>query len=255
MAYRRESPHALIGPAIVCAICVALLASLGFWQLHRLAWKETILARIEQRVHQAPAPLPAREAWAALSADEVDYTHVKAKGRFIEGKEALVFRASAPRQGDRSAGPGYDVIAPFALDGGGTVLVNRGFAPLAWKDQAALRTEPPAGDVEIAGLTRAAEERNMFTPVDQPDKAVWFTRDPRAIAQKLGLADAAPFAIDLDAGPNEKGWPHGGATVLNIPNNHLSYALTWFGLAATLVVVFVVWAWGRGRGRAIPAMD
>ena len=236
----------LIGPAIAAALAFAALVSLGVWQLHRLAWKEAIIARIEARIHQAPAPLPPSAQWPGLKPDDYDYAHVSAKGRFLPDAEVLIFRASAPRRADAEAGPGYQVLNPLQLDGGGTVLVDRGFAPLAWKDEPLLRRPPPSGEVEVTGLMRPPEDRNLFTPADQPDKDIWFTRDPASMAKKLGLADAAPFVIDQDAAAGES-WPHGGATELNIPNNHLSYAWTWFGLAATLAGVFGVWAWGRGR--------
>ena len=134
-----------------------------------------------------------------------------------------------------------------ALADGGVVLVNRGFAPLAWKDRPDMRAAPPQGEVEIFGLMRPPEERNAFTPADEPAKGLWYTRDPAAMAAALKLDHPAPFGIDLDADPRASGWPRGGATELNIPNNHLSYAWTWFGLAATLAGVFGVWAWGRGQ--------
>jgi surfeit locus 1 family protein len=92
---------------------------------------------------------------------------------------------------------------------------------------------------------RPPESRNLFTPPDEPDNNLWFTRDPAALAAHWRLADVAPFSVDADATPNLGGWPKGGATVMNIPNNHLSYALTWFGLAATLAAVAVAFIWRR----------
>ena len=248
MADAAGESRGIFGPALAASLALALLVSLGVWQLQRLAWKESVIAHVAARIHQPPEPVPPRAEWAGLGPDDYDYRHVRAKGRYLD-REALIFRSSAPARDDRTAGPGYQVMTPFALSGGGVVLVNRGFAPLAWKDQPALRSAPPAGDVEIAGLMRPPEERNAFTPADEPDKGVWFTRDTAAMAAKLGLAEAAPFALDLDAAPNAKGWPHAGATELNIPNNHLSYAWTWFGLAATLAGVFGVWAWGKVSGK------
>jgi len=239
----------LLGPAIAAAIAFAIMISLGVWQLQRLAWKEALIARIEARIHQPPAPLPPQAQWKGLAPDDYEYRHVSAKGRYLPG-EVLIFRSSAPAVADRTVGPGYQVFAPFALAGGGALLVNRGFAPLAWKDKADIRSAPPAGEVEISGLMRGPEDRNAFTPADEPAKGLFYTRDPAAMAAALKLDQSAPFALDLGADPQTKGWPHGGATELNIPNNHLSYAWTWFGLAATLAGVFGVWAWGRARAPA-----
>ena len=244
----------LVGPAIAASLVFAALVALGVWQLHRLTWKETILARIEQRIHQAPAPLPPQAQWRALQPDEYDYMRVRAKGQYLSGAEALIFRSSSPLRDDANVGPGYQVLDALKLDNGGVVLVDRGFAPLAWKD-GGLRTPPPIGEVEIVGLMRPPEDRNMFTPADQPEQGLWFTRDPASVARKFGFADVAPFVIDQDANAAKTAWPHPGATELNIPNNHLSYAWTWFGLAATLVGVFGAWVWGRVRVGVVMADD
>ena len=236
-----------VGPAIVAAIAFAALVGLGVWQMQRLTWKEGVIARIDARIHQPPASPPPMAEWTALAPDDYDYRHIRATGHYLPG-EALIFRSSAPLRDDHAAGPGYQVLAPFALASGGVLLVNRGFAPLAWKDQPALRTAPPAGEIEIAGLMRPPEDRNLFTPADEPAKGLWYTRDPAGMAAALGLGNAAPFTLDAEPVAGASGWPHAGATELNIPNNHLSYALTWFGLAATLAGVFGAWAWSRRRG-------
>ena len=95
---------------------------------------------------------------------------------------------------------------------------------------------------------RSPQARNPFTPADDPAKNQWFTADPLAMAAQDGIADAAPFLIDQDAGQAPGGLPQGGETVLSFPNSHLEYALTWFGLAAGLVAVFAAWAWRQRRG-------
>jgi surfeit locus 1 family protein len=246
----RQNPsaaRALAGPAIAVTLVFAALVGLGVWQLQRLAWKEQIIARIDARTHQAPEFLPPLAQWPTLQADDYDYRHVRAFGRYLPNADVLIFRSSAPSKTDANVGPGYQVLTPFKLGRGGIVLVDRGFAPLAWKDDPDLRPPLPESEIELAGLMRPPEDRNLFTPADEPDKGIWFTRDPAAMAAKLDLAAAAPFVIDLDAAPTAKGWPHAGATELNIPNNHLSYAWIWFGLAATLLGVFGVWAWGKTR--------
>ena len=161
----------------------------------------------------------------------------------------MIFRSSRPAREDRAAGPGYQVLAPFALTDGGVVLVNRGFAPLAWKDQPALRTPPPAGDIEIAGLMRPPEERNFFTPADEPDRGIWFSRDPASMAAKLKLTGRRAVHARRGRRARRKGLAARRRDGAEHPNNHLSYALTWFGLAATLAGVFGVWAWGRRRRR------
>ncbi|MCC2099316.1 MAG: hypothetical protein KDJ29_20670 [Hyphomicrobiales bacterium] len=111
--------------------------------------------------------------------------------------------------------------------------------PERLRDPASRKAGLPAGDTTVTGYLRLAEARNMFTPADTPAKGVWYSRDPRAMAQYLKLKNAAPFILEADETPNPGGWPKGGVTSVKIPNNHLSYAWTWFGLAATLAGVYI----------------
>ena len=142
---------------------------------------------------------------------------------------------------------GFYIFTPLRLASGATVIVNRGFVPSELRD-VSRRSEPPAGEVTVTGLVRAPEPRGWFMPENGPERDEWFTRDLAAKAGARGLERVAPFWIDADAVPSATGWPRPGQTRLTIPNNHLGYALTWFGIALTLVGVFAAWAWGRVRG-------
>ena len=237
----------LLVPAIFTLLAGALLVGLGLWQLHRLAWKEAIIARIEARTKAPPQALPPTAAWTQLRPDDYEYRRVSFDGTFRNDKETLVFRSAAD-------GPGYLVLTPLALQNGGTVLVNRGFVPDELKDKATRPAGEPSGPVHVTGLMRQPEPRNLFTPADDPAKSQFFTRDPQLIAAHLGLIDAAPFTVDADVTANPGGWPRGGATELAIPNNHFEYALTWFGLALGLFGVFLNYALRRlaeDRARAL----
>lgn len=225
---------------------LAILVTLGLWQLDRLDWKEKLLAQIALRASAAPVPAPSPAEWPGLKPEDYEFRHVTAQGRFDHAKEALVFAGSI--QLDKGpAQPGYWVVTPFALAGGGTVLVNRGFVPLDRKEPTKRPDGLTGGETSVTGLMRAPERRNAFTPADRPQEGQWYTRDPATLAAGLGLTDAAPFLID--AGRGAPGvWPRGGETLIALPNNHLSYALTWFGLAATLAGVSAAFAWTRIRG-------
>jgi surfeit locus 1 family protein len=97
---------------------------------------------------------------------------------------------------------------------------------------------------------RAPEARNLFTPPDDLAHGRAFTRDPEAIAAHFGLHPSAPFSIDAEVAADARAWPRGGTTELRIPDNHLGYALTWFGLAATGAAVFGTYAWTQRRAPA-----
>ncbi|MBI1868694.1 MAG: SURF1 family protein [Methylocystis sp.] len=236
--------RALGWPALCTAAAAVLLVSLGAWQLRRLSWKEALIARLETRARAEPGALPPRSQWPGLRADDYEYRHVRAAGRFDLDREALIF--SKPPAGGGPE-PGYLVLTPFVLDDGGVVLVDRGFLPSS-KTGTDLRRREPAGAVTIAGLLRAPQARNAFTPADAPEKGVWYTSDPLKIAASLQIADAAPFSIDLDApaAPTRgaDGLPRPSPVDAEISNNHLAYAVTWFGLAVAVAGVFAVYAYG-----------
>jgi len=235
---------ALAWPALFTLAAGAILIGLGLWQLQRLAWKETLIARIEARSTMAPAPLLPAAEWPNLAPDDYDYRHVEAEGTFEHDKEVLVFHGPGfSRKGISS--PGYLVLTPLRLASGAYVIVNRGFVPEALKDKAARAEGEIAGPVIVTGLMRPPESRNLFTPADDPSAGRYFTRDPALIAAALKLDKVAPFSIDADDLPMPGGWPKGGTTEIVIPNNHLSYALTWFGLAIGLFAVFAAFAWNK----------
>lgn len=239
----------LSGLAVLVAAACAISLALGVWQLQRRATKSELIAAIGARATAAPQPLPDPLEWPLLRPRDYEYRHVVLEGIFAHDKEVLVFRAS----GGGTTGPkepGYLVLTPLRTRSGAMVIVNRGFVP-----QSALcsmeRGDPASTRVtRVTGLMRAPEPRNPFTPQDDLAHGRGFTRDPAAIAAHFGLHPFAPFSIDADAAPEPRGWPRGGTTEHRITNNHLAYALTWFGLAATGAAVFCTYAWTQRQAPA-----
>ncbi|MDX7949756.1 SURF1 family protein [Lichenihabitans sp. Uapishka_5] len=236
----------LVGPVLAFLLAFALLIALGLWQLRRLTWKTELLAQIAERTTAPPQPLPPADTWPSLRPVDYAYRHVVLTGTFLHGDEAHVFR---PLSAETARGPfhglGDLVLTPLRLDDGRVVIVNRGFVP---QDRLAASARPTGqipGRVVVTGLMREPESRNPFTPADDPGAGTWFTRDPAAMAAWFHIEGVAPFTIDADAGALPGGLPQGGETVLDIPNNHLSYAMTWFGLAGGLCLVFAGVIWNR----------
>lgn len=239
----RSGVRALLWPAVAASLAFALLVGLGVWQMRRLGEKEALIARVEARVHLAPKPIPSPGEWATLAPADYEFTPVAAKGRYLPGRDALIFMK--PPEGF-GLEPGYMVVTPFALSTGGQVLIERGFVPASRADDAAGRA-PPEGETTIAGLMHGPQRRNFFTPADKPEGLIWFTRDPAAIAARLALSTAAPFTVALEApaSAGANGFPRLVAARPELANNHLSYALTWFSLAVALVVIFALFARAR----------
>lgn len=245
---RRAEARALLGPALFTAAMVALLTTLGVWQMRRLSWKEALIARVEARAHAAPVDLPPRDEWTALRPDDYDFLHVSAAGRYDLAREALIF---TPPPVGAGVEPGYRVITPFLLDGGGIILVDRGFLPLSKQSNEARRREP-AGEANIRGVLRRPQARNLFTPADAPTTGVFYTSDARAISSYLQLHAVAPFIMELDPRSDARvladDLPHAFEVNVELTNNHLSYAITWFALAAAVLGGFAFYARTRLRG-------
>jgi len=211
-----------------CLLLVAFLgfASLGVWQVQRMAWKRDLISRVDARVHAAPVPAPARAQWPAVSDASDGYRHVSVAGRFMPGMESRTLAVT-------ELGSGYWSLAPLRMDSGDYVLINRGFVRAG--DEAA---PMPQGRVVVNGLLRISEPDGGFLRHNDPAQQRWYSRDVAAIARSHGLpADrAAPFFIDADRESASTLWPRGGLTVVKFRDSHLSYALTWFGMALLTLV-------------------
>lgn len=238
----------ILEPTILALVGMAILAGLGLWQLDRKVWKENLIATITARLGRAPENLPPRESWTRLTAAQDEFKRVVFPAEFLPGEEALVYAASSAFRPDVK-GPGYFVFAPARLAGGSLVIVNRGFVPLASKDASSRPQGAPLGSVDIVGVMRWPEARGLFTPADDKKDNVWYVRDSAAIAAAKHWSNAAPFYIEQESPEPAGGLPKPGKMVVNLPDNHLQYAITWFGLALALAGVYLVWLVGRLRRR------
>ncbi|MBB4236861.1 SURF1 family protein [Rhizobium esperanzae] len=219
--------------AVCLALLAAALAALGTWQVERLAWKRDLIARVDQRVHAPPVPAPATPAdWNRVNTTDDEYRRVTASGMLANDKETLVYASTA-------LGPGYWVMTPLMLADGTSILVNRGFVPTDRRDPASRREGQPSEPVEITGLMRMTEPKGSLLKSNDVAADRWYSRDVAAIAQKRGVSAVAPYFIDADAAPNPGGLPVGGLTIIQFPDNHLVYAITWYGLSAMALALLV----------------
>jgi len=244
--------RALLWPALFTFPVLVALIALGNWQVERLGWKEDLIARATERPAGHVVELPPPAAWPTLDIAGNEYRPFRLEGRFRHDLEALVFTSlGEPRGPER--GPGYWVVTPFELGGGGTVLVNRGFAPQG-RHLPAERGETLDGvPTSVVGLLRPDDPPGLFTPDHKPEKNLFFAREIAAIAAAKRLSGpVAPFTIDLVAAHTPPGGlPQAGETRMRFTNNHLGYAVTWYGLALALAAVFLGFA--RTRWRACDA--
>lgn len=241
-APRRRLP---VITGILVLIALAILLSLGTWQLQRLHWKQGLLADIAARQAAAPVPLADIEALAASGGD-IEYRKVTATGRYINNKERHFF---ATWRGQT----GFYVYTPLELADGRILFVNRGFVPYENKEPE-MRVQGQLTDQQtVTGLARAklAGKPSWLVPDNDVGKNIFYWKDLDVMADSVGLEKARviPFFVDADSTPNPAGLPIGGVTQVDLPNDHLQYALTWYGLAAVLVAVVAI-SWFRKPGKA-----
>lgn len=227
----------LVAPALATLAALCLLTALGTWQLQRKAWKEGLLRAIAERSGQPPADV----GDAIFTAPPPAFTHVRLSGRFLHDKERFWFS-------DGRLGPGFQVFTPLEVAPARVVWVNRGYVPAKLREPGTRALGQVGGDVTVVGLVREAGERNAFTPANDPARNEWYWRDLPGLQASAFTSDVnyAPVMVDADARPaNPGGWPEGGAALAPLPNRHLGYALTWYGLAVALIAVFFSFARGR----------
>jgi len=237
----------LLAPSVAAASTLAVLVSLGLWQLDRKTWKEGMLATLQQRLSAAPVALPPPAEWPRLTAAQDEFLRVALTAEFLNGHEALVYTGGSTLR-EATGGQGYWVFTPARLAGGTVLMVNRGFVP---DGKQAPETRPDGlivGPIDMIGVLRWPERPGLFTPAGDPARNIWFARDSTAMAAAKGLS-VAPFYLELESPEPPGGLPRAGRLRPSLPNNHFGYALTWLGLAAVLVGVYAFWLFSGWRKR------
>ncbi len=237
MSASHENLRRIFGLGAFSVAMVGLLLSLGFWQLQRRTEKHTLIAALDERLATAPVPLPEPAQWSALTAARDEFRRVRFSAHFDSHPDARVFSSGSAIRAD-IATPGVWVFAPAQPGPGLTVVVNRGFVPDGQQD----RISPaPSGVVTLTGYIRFPEAEGTFTPHEDRGKRLWFLRDQRSMAKVLGWGNVAPFYIDLETPAPANGLPKPGPLEVRLKDDHMQYAITWFGLAAAVGIGFAVW--------------
>jgi surfeit locus 1 family protein len=219
-------------PTVFTLPAVLLMLGLGVWQLQRLQWKEALIAERTERIAAAPIALPGPDA----DVGDLEYRHLAAQGEFLHDKE--IFLGARSMNGNT----GYHVITPFKLGDGRIVLVDRGWIPLERKTADKRAAGNVAGPVALDGVLRLNGKQTWFVPDNRPDLNFFFWVDLPAMAKLAGLPDTETrYFVEVGNTPNPGGFPIGGQTRINLPNDHLQYAITWFSLAIALSVIYILY--------------
>jgi surfeit locus 1 family protein len=230
-------PTVITIPAVLCmlALCV--------WQVQRMYWKDALIAERQERSAAAEIPLP--PMGADISAAE--FRRVTLNGRFDHDREFYLAARS------QNGNVGYWVVTPLVLgDGGGAVLVNRGWVPNEKKAPETRAEGQLAGDVTFDGIVRQPQRQSWFQPANEPKNNVWFYLDPAEMAASSGLPVRQDLYLDAVKTDVPGGFPLGGQTRITLPNDHLQYAITWGSLALALAVIYFISSYNGGKGTPAP---
>ncbi len=242
---RAPSRTRMIATTFAILVALAILLSLGTWQVERLHWKEGLLADIAERRAAGPVSLADIEAITAKGGD-IEYRRVSLSGTFDHAKERHFF---ATFEGQT----GFYVYTPMTLADGRILFVNRGFVPYEMKEPAKRQAGEVTGVQTVTGYarTKLAEKPSSMVPDNDLAKNIFYWKDLDTMASTTGLdaTKIVPFFVDVDASVSSPGgWPKGGVTQFDLPNSHLQYAVTWYGLAGALVAVVIGAVLRRRRG-------
>lgn len=243
-------PRRILGLALITLAMIGTLIGLGVWQLQRRVEKHALIAALTERLAAGPAALPARAEWGALTPARDEFRRVRFTATYEKKPDAMVYSAGSAVRND-IAGPGTWAFLPARLADGGIVVVNAGFVQNTMQDRAQQdRAVAPLIDGRPATLTgylRFDETAGLFTPDAATAKRLWFMRDHLGMARALGWGEVAPFYIDLEAPVAPSGVPKPGPLSVHLKDDHMQYAITWFGLALVVAAAFGFWVAGQRR--------
>ena len=240
-----------LGFGLFTLAMVVAFIGLGVWQLHRRHEKHALIAALTERLAAEPAPLPSAPEWGALTPEKDEFRRVRFTATFGAAPDAMVYSSGSAVRDDVS-GPGTWAFLPARLQSGEIVVINAGFVQNTMQDRAqqdraaaGLVTGKPA---DLIGYLRFPESAGVLTPAANVAHRLWFVRDQLDMSRVLGWGQVAPFYIDLEQPVPSNGIPKPGPLQVHLKDDHLQYAITWFGLAGAVVAAFGVWLAGQRRG-------
>lgn len=241
------------GVLLTTIVMLAVLIGLGVWQLQRRGEKHALIAALDERLAAAPVALPSASQWSSLNAANDEFRRVTFSAAIDPSKDVMVYGSGSGIRADVS-GPGTWAFVPAKLASGETVAINLGFVQNTLQDRAQQDraiAALPRGAQTFTGYIRFPEHAGWFSPKPDATKRLWFERDHEAMAQAFAWSQPtgriAPFYVDLESPVPPSGVPKPGPLSVRLKDNHLQYAITWFGLAAAVLIAFGFWVAGQRR--------
>jgi surfeit locus 1 family protein len=218
-------------PTVTTIPLVLIMLGLAVWQVQRLHWKEGLIAQRVERTTAAPIDLPT----AGTDLSNLEFHRVALTGAYDHAHEFYLAARS------QNGNVGYWIVTPFKARSGETVLVNRGWVPVEKKLPDARAEGQIAGETALDGVIRLPQVKVFFQPDNEPAKNVWFYLAPAEMVVAAGIQARTDLYLDAGLEPVPGGFPIGGQTRIDLPNDHLQYAITWGLLAIALAVIYVIY--------------
>ena len=219
----------MLWPSIFSILTFAILISFGTWQVKRLFWKETLIQNYLTQSQSNPITDPAELEKSSIN----EFKSIGILGRFMHSNE--IYITGKTYEGNA----GFHVITPFIMENNKIVLINRGWVPREKKDPISRIESKYTGSVKLIGIVTPGFKKGFFSPKNDLSKNVWLYVDYTEMSSAVGM-ELQKFVID--AKENGKGgFPIGSQTRIDIPNDHLQYAVTWYLLGLTLLLVWFFW--------------
>jgi len=229
-------------PTVFFVFSFIILLSLGTWQVKRLIWKNDLISFYLKQSTNNIINLHKEN----FVSEEIEYRKVRLTGKFLNKKEVHI--TGKTYEGNA----GFHVVTPFLMQNGNYVLVNRGWVSENYKEAKSRSFSLINEETSVIGLIRYPQKKGYFVPENEPDNGFWFTIKPTEIKKYLKI-DKETFIIKfyVDALRQEKkiNLPIGIKEKINIRNQHLSYAITWYSLAIVLMIIYLSYHYSEGKLR------
>lgn len=216
---------------ISAGLSLVILLGLGSWQVDRLFWKQNLIESRQEQAHMAPIKVPTDTTLDPAMAFRAAY----AEGVYLNDQEKYLMART------RRGNVGFQLITPLEQPDGRIILVNRGWVPQDYREPETRPESLIEGPVRVSGVLRLPKQKHWAQPENDALRNQWFYVDVNHMAEDTGAELASPYYLELDDTPVPGGLPIGGQAKVDLPNNHLEYAITWYSLALTLIVMFILY--------------
>ena len=213
-----------------------ILIILGSWQVQRLSWKSDLISNYNNNFQQAP--ITVKELFKDRKNNK--YRRTVIYGEYDHANEIQIIGKTY------EGNAGFHIITPFILENNEIIYINRGWVPKKYSDKKTRKFSLLEDKVRVVGLVRLPQKKGYFVPENEPENGFWFTIIPEELNNYLNISAENEFYIDELNIDGKLKLPMPANGKVQVPNNHLQYAITWYSLALGLLIVY--FAWHRQNG-------